>query len=195
MPSFPRSAWECTFGRSASRPIPAGAVHPLVIDATQSVRVCVPSRSVGTRSGPVLYGRGRFPGARRGRPRSVQVRRRGRRCWQRIRSISRAYHSASLILMLVGPHGAGRFAHRLTHRHAPRHLPACSSTAPASRWFRGPSCNCSSATIRQVVYGTSGRCDPPRPSGSGGTSPLPSSPPAPSGRWCTGCTPPSAPGP
>src|SRR5262249_15320829 len=38
--SFPRSAWECSLRRSASRPHPTG---------TRSVRTCVPTRSVGTR--------------------------------------------------------------------------------------------------------------------------------------------------
>ena len=43
-PSFPRSAWERTSGRSASRPRTIGPP-----DGTQSVRTCVPTQSVGTR--------------------------------------------------------------------------------------------------------------------------------------------------
>src|SRR5438132_8592301 len=46
--SFPRSAWECTWRRSASRTRCERRVWPA--NGTQSVRTCVPTRSVGTRS-------------------------------------------------------------------------------------------------------------------------------------------------
>ncbi len=55
--SFPRSAWERTSGRSASRPLPTGVMETYPgSSGTQSVQTCVPTQSVGTSTTPLPPG-------------------------------------------------------------------------------------------------------------------------------------------